>query len=75
MPSMLQVRNVPDDVIARLKTDAAAQRLSLSDYVLEYLIDLAGLPQLDDVLMRLKERPRRDLGVDGATLVREARAE
>ena len=75
MSSMLQVRNVPDEVIARLKTDAAAQRLSLSDYVLEHLIDLASLPQLDDVLLRLKERPRRDLGVDGATLVHEARAE
>ena len=30
---MLQVRNLPDDVHARLKERAAAERMSLSDYV------------------------------------------
>lgn len=37
---MLQVRNLPDDVHARLKERAAAERLSLSDYVARELTEL-----------------------------------
>lgn len=37
---MLQVRNLPDDVHARLKERAAAEHLSLSDYVARQLADL-----------------------------------
>ncbi len=33
MPVMLQVRNLPDDVHAKLKARAAEARTSLSDYV------------------------------------------
>jgi hypothetical protein len=33
MTRMLQVRNLPDDVHARLKERAAAERMTLSDYV------------------------------------------
>lgn len=37
---MLQVRNLPDDVHARLKERAAAERMSLSDYVARELTEL-----------------------------------
>lgn len=37
---MLQVRNLPDEVHARLKERAAAERLSLSDYVARELEEL-----------------------------------
>lgn len=37
---MIQVRNVPDDVHARLKERAAAERMSLSDYLNRELAQL-----------------------------------
>lgn len=37
---MLQVRNLPDDVHARLKERAAAERMTLSDYVARELAEL-----------------------------------
>lgn len=40
MSRMLQVRNLPDDVHARLKERAAAERMSLSDYVAAQLTSL-----------------------------------
>lgn len=40
MGRMLQVRNLSDDVHARLKERAAAERMSLSDYVARELEEL-----------------------------------
>jgi len=37
---MLQVRNLPDDVHAKLKARAAEARMSLSDYVAQELAEL-----------------------------------
>ena len=39
MPVMLQVRNLPDDVHAKLKERAASARSSLSDYVANLLAE------------------------------------
>jgi len=71
---MVQIRNVPDDLVAELKARAAAHRMSLSDFLLTRLSDIAEEPALDDVLDRLAALPRRDLGVTGAELVDEARS-
>lgn len=40
MSKMLQVRNLPDDVHARLKERAVQARMSLSDYVAQELTKL-----------------------------------
>ena len=40
MSKMLQVRNLPDEVHARLKAPAADERMSLSDYVAQELTKL-----------------------------------
>ncbi len=40
MAKMLQVRNLPDEVHARLKERAAQERMSLSDYVAQELTRL-----------------------------------
>jgi plasmid stability protein len=40
MPVMLQVRNLPDDVHAKLKQRAVDARMSLSDYVANQLAEL-----------------------------------
>jgi len=75
MSTMVQVRNVPDDVAAALKARAAARRLSLSDYLVIALTELATEPTLEDVLDRLTRRPRRELGATAAQLLAEVRAE
>jgi len=75
MSTMVQIRNVPDELVDELKTRAAARRMSLSDFLLARLGEIAAEPTLDDVLDRLAALPRRDLGADAAELVGEARSE
>lgn len=72
---MVQIRNVPDGVVHELKARAAAQRMSLSDFLLVRLREIAEEPPLDEVLDRLAALPRRELGVTAAELVGEARSE
>lgn len=71
----VQVRNVPSDVVAKLKARAAAQRLSLSDFLVLRLTEAAEEPTLDEMLDRLGARPRRALGITAAELVDETRSE
>ncbi len=75
MSSMVQIRNVPDELVRELKVGAAAHRMSLSDFLLACLGEIAKEPALDDILDRLAAVPRRDLGVSAAELVGEARSE
>jgi len=72
--TMVQIRNVPDELLTELKTRAAARRQSLSDYLLDQLTDLVATPPLDEVLELLASAPRRDLGVSAAELLDEVRA-
>jgi antitoxin FitA len=51
MPS-IQVKDVPDDVHATLRSRAAAARMSLQEYLLARLIDEAHAPTLEEVLAR-----------------------
>ncbi|MGH3851095.1 MAG: FitA-like ribbon-helix-helix domain-containing protein [Pseudonocardiaceae bacterium] len=75
MTTMVQIRNVPDGLVRELKARAAAHRMSLSDFLLARLGEIAKEPALDEVLDRLAALPRRDLGVTAAELVDEARSE
>lgn len=75
MSTMVQIRNVPDELVHQLKARAAAQRMSLSDFLLARLSEIAEEPPLDDVLDRLAALPRRKLDVSAADLVDEARSE
>lgn len=68
MSAMVQIRNVPDELLHELKARAAAQRMSLSDFLLARLAEIAEEPALDDVLDRLAALPRRDLGASAAEL-------
>lgn len=46
MPSNITIRNVPRHVHEALAAQAAVQGLSLEDYRLQHLTDLAGPPKL-----------------------------
>jgi len=64
---MLQVRNLPDDVHARLKERAAAERMSLSDYVARELERLVRYRSNAEIIAAARERAQRD----GFALTRE----
>lgn len=75
MAKMLQVRNLPDEVHARLKERAAAQRMSLSDYVAQELTRLVRYRNNDEIiaLARRKTFPiSREELVEGIRKDRES---
>jgi len=56
MSKMIQIRNVPDDVHRILKVRAAAEGLSLSDYVKRDLEELAQQATIEEVFARARAR-------------------
>jgi antitoxin FitA len=71
----IQIRNVPDDVHRTLKARAAKQGMSLSEYLLAEVSELARLPTLEEHVERVRSRSKVDLGASAAELIREAREE
>ena len=70
---MIQIRNVPDDVHRTLKVRAAAEGMSLSDYLLREIERTARRPTLEEVLARIKEAGSVHPSEDSATAVRAIR--
>jgi antitoxin FitA len=56
---MIQIRNVPDTLHRRLKSRAALAGMSLSDYLMNEIPQLAERPTLDELHARFD--PRRTL--------------
>ncbi|MDX6602811.1 MAG: hypothetical protein QOF13_2013 [Solirubrobacterales bacterium] len=76
MSKMIQIRNVPDEVHRTLKMRAAAEGLSLSDYIKRDLEELAQQATIEEVFARA--RARGDSGVTAEEIVavqRELRGE
>ena len=57
MTAMIQIRNVPDALHRRLKSRAALAGMSLSDYLLSEIRQVAERPTLDELRARLEGRP------------------
>ncbi|MBA2767479.1 MAG: hypothetical protein H0U33_10955 [Solirubrobacterales bacterium] len=53
---LIQLRNVPDDVHRTLKSRAAAEGTSLSDYVLREVTRAARTPAAHELDARIRER-------------------
>ena len=64
---LIQIRNVPDDVHRTLKSRAAAEGTSLSDYVLREVTRVARAPTPDELDARI--RRRRPAGVTTADIL------
>src|ERR1700756_2331402 len=60
MPIMIQIRNVPEALHRRLKSRAALEGMSLSDYLLAELRRVAARPSLAELRERLEKRPATD---------------
>jgi plasmid stability protein len=73
MTRMIQIRNVPDALHRRLKSRAALAGMSLSDYLLSEIRQVAARPTLDELRARLEQRPRVAPTVKPAQAVRMER--
>jgi plasmid stability protein len=56
MTVMIQIRNVPDALHRRIKSRAALAGMSLSDYLLGEIRQVAERPTLDELRARLEQR-------------------
>jgi antitoxin FitA len=73
MSKMIQLRNVPDSLHRKLKSRAALAGMSLSDYLLSEIKEIADRPTLAEMQERLRRREPVSLPIEVAKLVREER--
>jgi plasmid stability protein len=73
MPKMIHVRNVPDSVHRTLKARAALAGMSLSEFLLAEMRQIAERPTMEELRERLHRREPVKLKVSAAHAVREAR--
>jgi len=74
MPVMLQVRNLPDDVHAKLKARAAEARMSLSDYVAVELAKLVEYRSNAEIVAEFR-RQHPEITMTNEDVVAAVRAE
>jgi plasmid stability protein len=73
MSKMIQLRNVPDALHRKLKARAAMAGLSLSDYLLAEIKEIASRPTTEEVRERLHQLEPVSVLIDLAQLIREER--
>jgi plasmid stability protein len=73
MSKMIQLRNVPDVLHRSLKARAAMAGMSLSDYLLAEIKEIAERPTLAELRDRLHTRKPAAVQLDTARLVQEER--
>jgi antitoxin FitA len=73
MSKMIHLRNVPDALHRRLKARAARAGMSLSDYLLSEIKEIADKPTLAEMRQILHQREPVSLPIDTARLVRDER--
>jgi antitoxin FitA len=73
MSKRIQLRNVPDALHRSLKARAATAGMSLSDYLLGEVKEIAEKPTLAELRERLHRRKPVSAQIDTALLVREER--
>ena len=70
---MIQIRNVPDALHRKLKSRAALAGMSLSDYLLQQIREVAARPTLEEMRARLARRSPVSVTVDPVRAVRDER--
>ena len=73
MSRVIQLRNVPDGLRRSLKARAAMAGMSLTDYLLAEIKEIAERPTLAELRERLHKRKPVSLQLDTARFVREER--
>jgi plasmid stability protein len=70
---MVQIRNVPQALHRQLKSRAALAGMSLSDYLLDEIRQVAERPTIDELRARLRSRSETTPSVPPAEAVRAER--
>ena len=73
MSVMIQIRNVPAEVHRTLKSRAALAGMSLSDYLLAEVREVAQRPSLDEIRVRLRSLPPIEPSIDPVDIIRGER--
>jgi antitoxin FitA len=73
MSKMIQLRNVPDPLHRTLKARAAMAGMSLSDYLLAEIKEIAARPTLAEMRERLHQHEPVSVPLDTARLIHEER--
>jgi plasmid stability protein len=73
MSKMIQLRNVPDALHRILKARAAMAGMSLSDYLLVEIKEIAERPTLSELRERLHKRRPVSVELDTAGMLQEER--
>lgn len=73
MGTMIQIRNVPETLHRRLKSRAALLGMSLSDYLLGEIRQVAERPTMEELRTRLRSRAETAASVPPAEAVRAER--
>jgi plasmid stability protein len=73
MTKLIQLRNVPDALHSGLKARAAMAGMSLSDYLLTEIKEIAERPALTELRERLHKRKPVSAQIDTVRLLREER--
>jgi plasmid stability protein len=73
MSVMIQIRNVPAGLHRRLKARAALAGMSLSEYLLNEIREVAERPSLDELRARLESRPTLNPSISPADVIRAER--
>ena len=70
---MIQIRNVPEPLHRRIKARAAQAGMTLSDFLLAEIAEIAGRPTRDEMRARLHARRPVKLSTPAADVVRAER--
>lgn len=73
MGTMIQIRNVPEALHRQLKSRAALAGMSLSDYLLSEIRQVAERPTIDELRARLHSRTETAPSVPPAEAIRAER--
>ena len=73
MGKMIQIRNVPEDLHRRLKARASMAGMSLSDFLLSEVRQIAEKPTIEELRARMAGRTSVRPPISPARAVREER--
>lgn len=73
MPKAVQIRGVPDEVVTLLKSRAAAEGRSLSEYLRQRLLEIASRPTPAELEARIAAREPVELDEPAWLMIRRMR--
>ncbi len=73
MSAMIQIRDVPEELHRKLKSRAALQDKSLSDYLLDSISQIAKVPSLEEWQARQATREPMNLRTETLEILRAER--